>query len=355
MDVSARTNWHFPGETWERTTPDAAGYNPEQLQAFAERVGGHGCIVHRGRMLADWGEMAQPHDLASAAKPIYAHFVLMSLQAGRIGSLDDPLLRWVPELAGLNPDLDFKDRHITWRHLLRQTSGYGVTEPPGAAFAYNDYQTGLLIWTLVRRVYACGYAGADATLMRGELFDRIGCEDSPSMQTSTRRPARVTMSARDLARFGWLYLGLGQWDRGRVLAADLVREAIGNPTPPNFPRTAGQATERIPGVPTIGGHVHRASHLGAISHFWWVNTPNASGDRLFPSGPSDLFAAIGYSGQYALVVLPGHELVLAWMKSFGDLGRNDEFDRRGRSAIDEALRILLARTAEPGGQVPAEP
>ena len=68
-----------------------------------------------------------------------------AIELGLIGSLDEPILRWAPEIGNLNADLGYKDRAITFRHLLNQTSGYGLAEKPGEAFAYNDFATGLLV------------------------------------------------------------------------------------------------------------------------------------------------------------------------------------------------------------------
>ncbi len=68
------------------------------------------------------------------------------------GMLDDRVLEWVPEIADLNEELGYKDREITFAHLLEQTSGYGLTERPGDAFAYNDYATGLLTLIVLNRI-----------------------------------------------------------------------------------------------------------------------------------------------------------------------------------------------------------
>ena len=57
--------------------------------------------------------------------------LLMAVQEGRIKSVDDALAEFDPRLRTLN---NGKDAAITWRHLASQTSGYGLAEPPGAAY-----------------------------------------------------------------------------------------------------------------------------------------------------------------------------------------------------------------------------
>ena len=132
----------FPAEQWSWKAPEAAGFSAAKLQAFSDKAGGIGCLVHGGDMIHAWGDVAFRGDVASSAKPIYAYLVFKALEEGRIGSLDDRVERWAPEIRELNGQEGYPDRDITFRHLLSQTSGYGLEERPGEAFAYNDYATG---------------------------------------------------------------------------------------------------------------------------------------------------------------------------------------------------------------------
>lgn len=61
--------------------------------------------------------------IASMSKPITATAVLMLMEEGKI-SLDDPIAKYIPELAGLKT-ADGKTQRITLRHLLTHTSGMG--------------------------------------------------------------------------------------------------------------------------------------------------------------------------------------------------------------------------------------
>jgi methyl acetate hydrolase len=72
--------------------------------------------------------------IASMTKPITSAGAMQLVEQGRIG-LDDPMGRWVPELASVQvlegfdaagaPRLRAPKRPITLRHLLTHTSGYG--------------------------------------------------------------------------------------------------------------------------------------------------------------------------------------------------------------------------------------
>ena len=113
--------------------PAAARTRPDQLAAFSSALGGNGVVLRHGAIVHQWGKPNTPLDVASASKPVLAHLVLLAVQSGRIPSLDDPVLRWLPALGDLNPSLNHKDAAITWRHLITQTSCFGVSEAPGTA------------------------------------------------------------------------------------------------------------------------------------------------------------------------------------------------------------------------------
>src|SRR5450755_4619710 len=76
--------------------------------------------------------------IASMSKPITAAAVLMLMEEGKI-SLDDPVAKYIPELAGLKT-ADGKTQRITLRHLLTHTSGMGeaTDEEAKAARTLSD-------------------------------------------------------------------------------------------------------------------------------------------------------------------------------------------------------------------------
>ncbi len=78
--------------------------------------------------------------IQSMTKPVTAVATLRLVQQGRL-TLDDPVERWLPELADRRvlraPDADLDDTvpaetPITVRHLLTNTSGYGMMTAPSA-------------------------------------------------------------------------------------------------------------------------------------------------------------------------------------------------------------------------------
>ncbi len=307
----------FPGSTWTTRSPAEAGLDATGLEAFSRRVGGRGAIVRGGYLVYTWGDAAARGDIASAAKPIYGHFLFTASAKGRLKSLDDKVVDFVPGLARLNPDLGNKDRDVTFRHFATQTSGYGVTERPGAAYDYNDWQMALFWDTLFLRVWRASLETVDADVLRRELCDVIQCEDDPTFMAfgAKDRPGRVAISPRDLARFALLYLRGGRWGRTPLLPAAVVREIVQRPLPNAIPRTTGLAAQMLPGQRTIGSRVvpdDQTDHLGSYSFMWWVNGLDREGRRLLPDAPLDTYLASGHGSRRAAAVVPSLDLIATW-------------------------------------------
>jgi CubicO group peptidase (beta-lactamase class C family) len=336
----------FPGRQWAWKAPEEAGFSAAKLEAFSRQAGGYGCLVHAGKMIHAWGNLTNRHDVASSCKPVYAFLTLKAIEQGRLGSLDEPVAKWMPALAVLNPELGFKDREITFRHLLRQTSGYGLAERPGEAFAYNDYGTGLLVWTVLHEVLQTPWKFFDDVLNGPWLGQAIGFEDSPDMNHRGSHLGRLRMSVRDQARFAWLCLRGGEWRGRRVLRPDLFAAARGGTLPPDFPRTAGAESRMLKKPGTIGGGRNEKNHLGCLGNFWWNNRPTPDGARLLPDAPPGTYLGSGYGGRFAMVIVPELELVAVWQNVHPDEIWSP-FSEIGRFKVNEMLRELLAARASP--------
>lgn len=300
-------------------------------------------------MIHQWGDVTIRNDLASSSKPIYAYLVLKAIETGKLDSLDAPVAKWGPELEELNAERGYKDRGITFRHLLNQTSGYGLEEGPGEAFAYNDHATGLLVWALFYRVYGLPPARYDELLNGDLLGNAIGFEDRPTVYHRNSPRGRIRMSARDAARFALLYLRGGRWNGKRILDKKSFQEALAGPLPPEFPRTAGREAEEIPGVQSVGGGKNEKSHLNCLGHYWWLNRTTPDGTRLLPDAPPGTFLGSGYGGRFAMIVMPELDLAAVWVGVHPEIDKRawSPFSEVGRFRVNEMLRELLAARTEP--------
>ena len=343
----------FPGKTWQWKKPREVGLDATMLRKLAAYARGRGCVTRHGYMVFAWGDHTRRGDVASAAKPWYSHFLFKALELGKIASLDERVVKYEPRLANLNPRLGHKDRLITWRHLANQISCYGITERPGTAFDYNDWQMALFWDLLFLKIYGATYQDVDAKVLRPLLADPLQCQDKPTfMAFGTRdRPGRLAVSPRDFCRFGLLYLHEGNWRGAQLLERKLARMAVSSPLPNSIPRARGKAAEMIPGQRSHGSTRipdNQCDHLGSYSWLWWTNGVDRQSRRHWPHVPPDAYGCFGHGGKRAMVVIPSLDIVLSWN------------DTRivGREMEDKALGLVVqavkAEGAQAGKPVPPE-
>ncbi len=342
----------YPRESWEVREPAAMGLDAGGLAELSERAGGRGCVVRGGFLVYTWGDATRRGDVASAAKPWYAHFLLRALEDGRIPSLDQPVVEVEPRLGEINAALGFKDRGITWRHMANQISCYGVSEPPGTAYCYNDWQMALFWDCLFLRVYGATWDSVDDAVLHPLLTNPLGCEDEPTFMAfgTGDRPGRLGISPRDFARFGLLYLRGGRWRDRQLISREHARMAVASPLPNSLPQTAGIAAEMIEGQRSMGSTRvpdNQGDHAGSYSWLWWTNGVSRTGERHWPSAPTDTYGALGHGGREGMIVIPSLDLIVSW----------NESAMQGSAAQDAALAALVG-AVKPGpmhGQVTVDP
>lgn len=155
--------------------------------------------------------------------------------------------------------------------------------PPDRVWSYSSGTTNLVSRTL--RDAVGGDVAALAGFARRRLFDPADITSARLEVDASGTPigsSFVFMTARDWARFGELHRRGGVWRGRRVLPEGWV-EYVTTPTP--------------------------AALRGNYGAHWWLNAGSHDGELPWPSLPTDLFVASGYSGQYVMVI-PSAELVV---------------------------------------------
>lgn len=293
----------FPGAEWARVAPDTQGFAPVRLDAavaYAKQAGSTaGMIVHGGRVVAEWGDVARKSNLYSARKSFMS--ALIGIAVGR-GQLDPDATLARLGIDDAAPALTPAERQATVRMLLQARSGvYHPTvyetaqmqaskpprgsHAPGTFWYYNNWD-----FNTVGAIYEQAAGRGTFAALAAELAGPIGMQDYRASDghyvgdaAVTRYPAYViNMSARDLARFGLLYLHEGRWRDRQIVPATWVAES----------------TRAYSDTPT-----------GGYGYMWWTST-SASGAR----GPHaallrPAYWADGNLGQYAVVV-PSLDLVV---------------------------------------------
>ncbi|MGH7480995.1 MAG: serine hydrolase domain-containing protein [Longimicrobiales bacterium] len=299
-------------------------------------------VVHDGRILHE--RYAPGFDVTtrtrtwSTAKSIAVTLLGMLADRGQL-ELDEPLgFEWLPSAS--SPEADPR-RAITLRHLLNMSSGLypvdnagleyatgsglaywagassvrgalsrAVIREPGTNWDYENYDT-LLGGLAMKR--ALGDERTYLEFPRRALLDRIGMRNTVlgvDRFGDFILSSQIYTNARDLARFGMLYLQGGMWNGERLLSEEWI-EFVRTPAP----ATAGRGN-------FYGGQ-------------WWL-VPDDRTDV-----PADAYSTAGNRGQF-VVVVPSHDLVI--VRRGLDYGRQG-FDRWDLTR--EVLKAFGTATQEP--------
>jgi CubicO group peptidase (beta-lactamase class C family) len=203
-----------------------------------------------GYLVAEWGDTSRVDMTFSVTKTFLSTVVGLAWQKGLIGSLDHRAADYMPSL--------FEGDHngaITWDHLLRQTSDWQGTlwgkpdwgdrpegqtpadwpnrklSAPGTRYKYNDVRVNvlaLLTLNVLRRPLQ--------EVLREEVMEPIGASstwrwhgyENSWIELDGRKIQSVTggghwgggmfINARDMARFGYLFLRNGRWKDREIVS-----------------------------------------------------------------------------------------------------------------------------------------
>ncbi|MFF9147541.1 serine hydrolase domain-containing protein [Streptomyces sp. NPDC014861] len=310
-------------------------------------------VLHRGAIVHESfpGRFASPatrFQLFSLTKSVTSMLIGIALAEGSIASLDDPVVRYRPDLAGSAYD------GPTVEHLLQMSSGVGDLEDwtlpdalinrfeqavtsgrpvlevirsaprvcePGVRFNYSTLDSHVLGWVLEA---ATGMSLARYAAER--LWSRIGAEHDAFYFLTRGRPrtalggGSLNAAARDLARLGLLMARSGQMDGIQVLDSGWVERS-----------RSGAATYLDVGRLGPSG----APHYGYANQWWTLG------------GERRAFTGLGVHGQY-LWVDPEADVVIAKTSAWPT---PDDTERDGETvaALTALTDRLAALTDRPTG------
>ena len=223
-----------------------------------ERGAANGLIVRGGYVVAEWGDTSRADMTFSVTKTFLSTVVGLAWQKGLIRNVTDLARDYMPEPGYF----EGHNATITWEHLLRQTSDWqgtlwgkpdwadrpeGATpadwpkrklSDPGSRYKYNDTRVNLLaLLTLhvVRRPLPA--------VLRDEVMEPIGASntwrwhgyENSWVELDGQRIQSVSggghfgggmfISARDMARFGYLFLRNGAWKDRQIVSPEWIAMA----------------------------------------------------------------------------------------------------------------------------------
>jgi CubicO group peptidase (beta-lactamase class C family) len=297
----------FPGASWQRiTTPEKAGWSKDRLAAarqFAETDSIHTSaimIVQGGEVVDQWGDFDKKIDaysvrksLISALYGIYSSEGLIdiseTLEQLGIDDSPDPLTKEekqarVVDLLGARSGVyhlvDFETASMTKNRPSRGSHA------PGTFWYYNNWDFNVLGTIFEKKT---GLKIGQAFYER--IAKPIGMQDfQPNDVFYFGGPASIhptyhfEITARDLARFGLLYLHHGRWNGKQIVPEAWVEKS-------------SHASEMISS---------NGVNLGGYEYLWWIDYGGVHFPEVSLPG---IYSARG-AGAHYLFVIPTLDLVV---------------------------------------------
>jgi CubicO group peptidase (beta-lactamase class C family) len=302
---------HAPGRVaksapndWARAEPPDRSAARSLSQALAGFDTTALMAIHRGRVIASYGDEQLVSYLASARKSLVSMIFGASVARGTI-DLDATLASiGFDDRGGLLP----VERSATVRQLLMARSGVyhraanlgdasdrappRGSVRPGEHFLYNNWDFNALGAIFERLTGSSLYQAFEKDIARpiGMQDWDIGAQPVRNDTGESDHPAQhFVLSTRDMARIGLLMLRDGRWGRRQVLPRHWIRLTTKVTT------TAAEVARASPFVEGLG-----------YGYLWWIFDPAASWDKDQKGG----YTASGAFGQF-ITVLPALDLVVA--------------------------------------------
>ncbi len=314
---------YWPTQGWRTADPAFVGIDPEMLTDLEQLIKSqfrniNGIVIVRKGHIAfesyyNGYSALDTHNVASVTKSVTSALIGIAIDAGNINSVDQKVLEFFPEyVPSAN---EFQKRAITIRHLLTMTAPFAWKTTDRIGFEPLDRLRRQRDWvqyilSLLGRSGQLGkfqYSTAGAHLLSAiitrstgmcarefanqRLFKPLGMREIPDHemdsfqlddvfgknvsgwikdpQGNTTGGWGLTITPRDMARFGFLYLNRGVWDDKQVISEAWIDES----TAPN------------------------ANNYG---YLWWLRE----------EGSIHIYSALG-SGGSVICCIPKKDLVVA--------------------------------------------
>lgn len=297
----------FPGEHWAKAaSPEVMGWSSNKLaeaHAYARAAGSAALfVVHQGKIVDDWGETTRRFNVHSIRKSLLSALIGLCVASNRLQlantleqlGVDDNEPRLTPtEQQATVADL-LKARSGVYHPALYETEGMKARRPargshaPGTFHYYNNWDFNAL-GTIYERAAEMGVFQGFQRHLAGPLqMEDFRLEDTQYVRGSASvHPAYVfRLTARDMARFGLLYLHKGRWRDRQVVPADWVAES----------------TRAYSAASTTNGLLH-----AGYGYLWWTDWEGRHLENV--ALPPGTFSARGAGGHH-LLIAPALDLVI---------------------------------------------
>jgi CubicO group peptidase (beta-lactamase class C family) len=301
---------YWPTSGWRTSTPEMQGMDSAELMiadefienrlpdAFSLLVIKNGYLVFE--KYYSWGSPEKYAVVHSVTKSVTSALIGIALDKGYLKSVDQKLTEFFPEY--ITDDLDPRKKKISLRHLLTMSAGFRWNDRgpvmrnwytssnwakftiqlpqeknPGDVFDYNSSTSHLLSIILSKSAKT-----STLDFAKRNFFEPLGIQSAywhQDPQGYYIGGFGLGLSARDLAKIGFLYLNNGYWNGQSIVSEYWVKES-----------TAQQ----------IQAFRHPIYGAFGYGYQWWVKKVDGCSS----------FRAWGRRGQF-IVVVPELDLVIA--------------------------------------------
>jgi CubicO group peptidase (beta-lactamase class C family) len=292
---------NFPGKTWQAIDrPEDVGWSSEKLEralTYADFIDTAALmVIVDGRVLCRRGDLSAKFMAHSMRKSQLSALIGIYAKEGRL-ALDKTLAEL--KIDDTPPALTSEEKRTTVRDLLKSRSGVyhsaaletpdmtltrpaRGSHPPGSHWYYNNWD-----FNALGTIFEQETGDKIFEAYRTRIAEPTGMEDFRASDgvyqrgDESRHPGYpFRMTARDLARFGLLYLRKGAWNGRQVVPRDWVEES----------------TRPYSDTGTCG-----------YGYMWWVAADGKSLPGVYL--PDGSYWAWGTRGHYLLIV-PDYDLVV---------------------------------------------
>jgi len=298
-------NPHYPGKTWEvATSPEELGLSTAKLQeaeAFSKTLQTDAVVVVvDGKIAYQWGDTDKKINTHSVRKSVISALYGKYVLDGTI-NLDATMADLgIDDVEGLSKE----EKKATVRDLLKARSGIyhpalyetesmkkrkpeRYSHKPGTFYYYNNWDFNALGTILKEKTKKHFF-----DLLYEDIAKPIDMEDykpsdghDVSGKASIHNAYPFHVTAKDLARFGWLMLNNGRWNDVQVIDSAWVKEST-----QSYSNT----------------HNRRYGY----GYLWWIpHDPAKYNGEVLKNLPAGSFSAHGAKGQY-LMVIPAYNMVV---------------------------------------------
>jgi CubicO group peptidase (beta-lactamase class C family) len=247
---------YWPTDGWRSSTPEKQGMDSAKLlianefiqnrlpDAFSLLVVKNGYLVFE--KYYSWGSSEKYAVVHSVTKSVTSALIGIALDKGYLNSVDQKLTEFFPEY--ITDELDPRKKEIRLKHLLTMSAGFrwndrgpsmrnwyyssdwlkfAIQLPqennPGDVFNYNSSTSHLLSAILSKSTKT-----STLDFAKRNLFEPLGIQSAywhQDPQGYYIGGFGLGLSARDLAKIGFLYLNNGYWNGQSIVSEYWVKES----------------------------------------------------------------------------------------------------------------------------------